>query len=110
MKRSTVARIISIVLIAYGLALLLVTNNAHEMETYRTLSRDALLAELTSSHSIGFDGMFIGCIVILGVVVPSANALSRLIAAIIDRISPPLPPIADLTDELTDEEIRSRVS
>ena len=95
MKRSTVARIISVVLLGYCLAFVITRSSQQSLERYRSLSHEALLAEVTKTHTVGFDGMFLFCILMVAVLVAAGNTLTTLVAASIDRISPPLPSSAD---------------
>lgn len=89
MKRRTIARGIALVLLAYVTALALVAIDRDEMRTYRSLSRDAMLAKLADVHDASFDSSFLGSFVVIGVVVLCANGLTTAVERVIDRISPP---------------------
>ena len=89
MKRRTIARGIALVLLAYVTALALVAINKDEMRTYRSLSREAMLAKLADVHDASFDGSFLGSFMVLGVIVLCADGLTTAVERVIDRISPP---------------------
>ena len=89
MKRRTIARGISLVLLAYVTALVVVAMDKDEMRTYQSLSRDAILAKLSHVHDANFDSKLVGSFVVFGVIVLCADGLTRAVEWAIDRISPP---------------------
>ena len=95
MSRRTIARVIAVLLLAYACAFLLVAFDKEEMVTYRALSHDALIAKLAEAHDGSFDTNFLAGVVIIGMVVLCADALTALVALSIDRISPPEPAAID---------------
>jgi hypothetical protein len=108
MKRRTVARLIAAVLLAYGSGLLLVAFDKQELQSYRGLSREALLAKLTSIHDSNFDASFLGSLFIIGCVVLCMDALTGLVELIINRISPS-PPTSSSSIEAIAPDNGSRV-
>jgi hypothetical protein len=95
MKRRTVARSISVVLLGYFFGLWLVSIDHDSMASYRSLSHDALLAVLAEKHDGDFTSNFAGGVVFIGLVVLMIDGLTALIEWIINKISP-LPAAAPL--------------
>lgn len=95
MKRRTVARLISVVVFGYLFALWVVSNDKSTILHYRSLSQEALLAELTEKNSGSFDGKFAAMLVGVAVIVAIVDGLTWIIELAINRISP-LPPVGPL--------------
>jgi Ca2+/Na+ antiporter len=91
MNRRTIARVISVVLFSYLFALWLVHIEKDTMMHYRSLSHDALLAELAEKNKGNFDGKFATMLFGVAIIVLIIDGLTWVIELAIDRISPPPP-------------------
>ncbi|MEP7088131.1 MAG: hypothetical protein ABI884_12575 [Gemmatimonadota bacterium] len=91
MSRPAVARIIAITIVGYLFALLAVSGAKTNIEHYRSLSHDALLAELQKGER-GFDKTFVVTILVMGGFVLIIDGLSWLVLQAMNGISPPPPP------------------
>jgi hypothetical protein len=78
-------------LLGYAVAFWLVSSEKNDIAHYRTLSHDALLAELAKKSEANFDTDFAVSLVLLGGVVLCVDAVAVLVELVINRISPPEP-------------------
>jgi hypothetical protein len=97
-KRSTVARLIAILLLGYGLAFLIVSGETSDMARYRTLSRDALLNDLASNKNGDFDNDFFVALMIVGAIAFLVDGIAFIVVLVMNRISPPAQPTATPTE------------
>ena len=88
MTRRTIARLIAILLLGYALTFWIVSIDRSDMAHYRSLSHDALLADLAKDHKGNFDVDFGVSVLLLGSVVLLVDAVAVLVEMIINRISP----------------------
>jgi hypothetical protein len=102
MKRRTIARLIAVLLIGYGLAFLIIDSDATDMAHYRTLSHDALMAELAKKNKDSFDGAFLISLFLVGAITGAVEALAAIIELAMNRISPPLLPQPEPAHDVTD--------
>jgi hypothetical protein len=93
-KRRTIARLIAILLLGYGVAFLIVSGETSDMARYRTLSRDALLKDLASSNIGDFDNAFFIGLILVGVTASLVDGIAFVVMIVMDRISPPAQPTA----------------
>jgi len=106
MKRRTIARVIAVILLSYAFAFVLVDAHKTDMARYRTLSREALLADLAGKSDADFSKSFGEGLLAVGVIVALIEGMTSLIELTINRIAPPLPPsgaafVADVGDTRT---------
>ena len=94
MKRRTVARLIAILLLGYGVAFLIVSGETSDMARYRTLSRDALLKDLASNNIGDFDNAFFIGLMIVGATAFLVDGIAFIVMIAMNRISPPPRPTA----------------
>jgi hypothetical protein len=92
MKRRTIARVIAVILVSYGCAFLLVDGDRSDMVQYRSLSHEALLANLAHSHEADFSSSFGESLLVIGLAVLLVEAIAACLELAINRIAPPLPP------------------
>jgi hypothetical protein len=92
MNRHTVARVIAVVLVSYATAFLFVSVDKSNMAEYRSLSHEALLANLAKANQSDFSSNFGTALVAIGVAVVFVDLLTALVELIINRISPLHPP------------------
>jgi hypothetical protein len=100
MKRRTIARAIAVILLSYGCAFLLVDGDRSDMVQYRSLSHEALLANLAQSHEADFSSSFGESLLVIGLAVLLVEAMAACLELAINRIAPPHPagapePVAD---------------
>ena len=100
MKRRTIARVIAVILLSYACAFLLVDGHKSDMAQYRSLSHEALLANLGESHDADFNSSFGESLLVIGLVVLLVEGSAALFELAINRIAPPHPagtsePVAD---------------
>lgn len=88
MKRHTVARLIAIILLGYALAFWLVSIDKGDMARYRSMSHEALLADLAKKNDGNFDTSFGIGLLLIGMVVLAVDALTVIVEMVINRISP----------------------
>jgi hypothetical protein len=100
MNRRIVARVIAMILLAYACAFPLVDFDKQQMHRYQSLSHEALLAKLAKVNDANFDTSFIAGFVIIAIVVLCADALTALVALVINRISPPETVARSSADEI----------
>jgi len=93
-KRRTVARLIAILLLGYGVAFLIVSGETSDMARYRTLSRDALLKDLASNNIGDFDNAFFIGLMIVGATAFLVDGIAFIVMIAMNRISPPPRPTA----------------
>jgi hypothetical protein len=91
-KRRTVARVIAVVITGYLFALLSVSGEASTLAHYRTLSHEALLAELAGKASGNFDTSFLLGLMIVALMVVLVEGIMWLTLQAMNRISPLPPP------------------
>jgi hypothetical protein len=92
MKRHTVARIIAVILLSYACAFLFVSVDKSNMAEYRSLSHEALLANLAKSNQADFSANFGTGLLVLGLAVLVVDVLTALVELTINRIAPLHPP------------------
>jgi hypothetical protein len=102
MKRRTIARVIAVILWSYACAFMLVDGHKSDMVQYRSLSHEALLANLADSHDADFSRSFGESLLVIGLVVLLVEASAALFELAINRIAPLHPPgrsesVADAT-------------
>jgi hypothetical protein len=97
-KRRTVARLIAILLVGYGVAFVILSGETSDMARYRMLSRDALLDDLASNKNGGFDNDFFFGLVIVGVITLVVDGIAFIVMLVMNRISPPPQPQATPTE------------
>jgi hypothetical protein len=97
-KRRTVARLIAILLLGYGVAFVIVSGETSDMARYRTLSRDALLDDLASNKNGDFDNDFFVGLLIVGGISLLADGIAFIVMLVMNRISPLPQPQATPTE------------
>ena len=92
MKRHTIARAIAVILLSYGAAFLFVSVDKSNMAEYRSLSHEALLANLAKSNQADFSANFGMGLLVIGLAVLLVDLLTAIVEATINRIAPLHPP------------------
>lgn len=104
MKRRTMARLIAVLLLGYLFALWLSGHNGSEIAHYRTLDRDALIAELAKKTDTSFDTAFFVGVFLIGAAALSIDAVGAVVLLAMNRISPVHPGVTtDLDGERDDD-------
>jgi hypothetical protein len=98
-KRKSIARLIAVLLVGYGLAFMIVDSDATNMAHYRSLSHDALLADLAEKNHDSFDGAFLVALLLVAAITGAVEGIAALVVLIMNRISP-LPPPEIAHDEV----------
>ena len=92
MKRHTIARVIAVVLLSYGTAFLFVSVDKSNMAEYRSLSHEALLANLAKANRADFSANFGTGLLVIGLAVVLVDVLTAIVELAINRIAPLHPP------------------
>ena len=98
MKRRTIARLIAVLLLGYLFALWLSGHNGSEIAHYRTLDRDALIAELAKKTDTSFDTAFFVGVFLIGAAALSIDAVGAVVLLAMNRISPVHPGVTTELD------------
>jgi hypothetical protein len=92
MNRRTIARVIAVILLSYGLAFVMVNSHKSDMARYRSLNHQALLADLAKTREGDFSITFGGALLGVGVIVALIEGITATLVFVINRIAPLHPP------------------